>query len=816
MAHAQRGSFQRLDRGVAKPHTGGAVQPRTSGSSGIHARPVPWLAVLRPKTLLLVWLLLVPALPGCGDPAPSGPDARTLAWRADVRPVLGDYCTACHSGAEPDGSLDLEPWAVRDDPPSFEALRGRAGLAERLASHVTGGLMPPPGEMRPEEGARAAFGRWWADQLAAAWAAAPPDPGRVTMRRLSRYEYQRTVKDLLGVDFDAAALFPRDDVGYGFDHIGDVLAMPPILFEKYLAAAETIAERAVWVYDEHTPRRYQAERLRIRGGGRSTGDHAAMSSNGEVVLRLAIGRGGAYAVRVRAWADLYDKVPANMALHVNGKRQVDVPVRAPRRSPDVHQSVVSMPRGEQTLTVAFTNDKWDPKTRRDRNLHIDWIEVQGPLEEGRAELPAAQRRLLVCEPTAGDERTCAQRIFGDLLRRAFRRPPTAVEVERHVGLLLRAMGDGETFTGALRLALQAVLVSPHFLFRVELDERAGPGTQAVPLDDHQLASRLAYFLWSTLPDDTLNTLADAGMLRVNLHEQVTRMLEHPYATSTLVQNFAAQWLELRRLETVAPDPQDYPDFDEGLRASMRQETELVVAALIREDRSILELIDWPYSYVDERLARHYGIEGVAQRGFHRVKLPPERGGILGHASILTLTSYPTRTSPVQRGKWLMDELLGTPPAPPPPGVGSLETQDPSMLKLTLRERLQKHREDPTCAVCHDRMDNLGYGLEEFDPVGALRTGRKRVDSSGVLPDGRTFEGARQLRAILRDDPGFPRCFAEKLLTYALGRGLEPYDRPAVLRIVEEARARGFSVSSFAHAVVASDAFTMRRSAGESR
>lgn len=786
---------------------------------------VPWQSMRHTALTLLLAITcgaLGAACGGDGADQSSGAAVRTATWQAHVQPLLADYCVGCHSGAEPSGALDLDAFGASAIPPDAAGLRAQADLAEKLATHVTGGLMPPPGEMRPEPDAQAAFSAWWTEQLAAAWAAAPPDPGRVTMRRLNRYEYRRTVQDLLGVDYPTQAEFPTDDVGYGFDHIGDVLSMPPILFEKYLDAAERIAREAVYVYDAHTPRHYEAERLTITNKNGSVGGVAALHRNGTVLLPFAVERGGRYTVRVRAWGTRTDEKIPNLRLLHDGRRIQDETVTAPREDPRVHTLSVNLSRGAHELGIAFTNDDYKPRApnpkRRDCNLYIDWIEVQGPLPEGREPLPPAQRRWIACEPSVGEERACAEVIFQGLLRRAYRRAPTKLEVERHVGFVMGAMTDGESFLGAVRLALQAVLVSPHFLFRVELDERSGPGTNAQPVPDHALAARLAYFLWSSLPDEELDDQVDAGTLRINLHDQVTRMLEHPRA-GALVENFAAQWLELRRLDTVAPDPKAYPTFDEGLRTSMRRETELVIGALIREDRSILELLDSPYTYVDPRLARHYGMRSLEGKGFRRVPVTDDaRKGLLGHASILTLTSYPTRTSPVQRGKWLMEEILGTPPAPPPPGVGALETQDPALLKLTLRERLQKHREDPSCAVCHDRMDNLGYGLEVFGPVGNVREryGDVRIDASGTLPDGRSFEGPAELREILKTDPGFPRCFAEKLLTYALGRGLEPYDRPTVLRIVEEARAHGFRFSSFVHAIVATDAFTMRRTAGEPR
>ncbi len=798
-------------------------------------RPRPPLPARTPTACSA--LLLVVLLMGCGDAEPpatsshdvaQGPSAaelaQTAAWRTRIQPMLGDYCVGCHSGAEPEGSLDLDLWASSDAPPTAGVLREEAVLAEHLANHVAGGLMPPPGEPRPDEAARKAFSTWWTDALAAAWAAAPPDPGRVTMRRLNRYEYQRTVKDLLGVDFDTSRTFPSDDVGYGFDHIGDVLSLPPILFEKYLDAAERISDKALVVIDPNAPnaRRHAAEHLAILGGGRAASEGAFFFSNGEVRKSMRFRRTGTYVVRVHASAQQAGPEPARMTVRLDRRVLASHAVKAIVGDPKTYEVKARISAGTYDVAAAFVNDYYKPRhpdpKQRDRNLFIHWVEVQGPLEGAAASLPATHRAIIPCEPAPGEERACAEVVFEKLLRRAYRRPPSAVEIEKHVGLVMRVMAEGEPFTGAVQVALQAVLVSPHFLFRVELDARSGPGTKALPLDDHQLASRLAYFLWSSIPDQELDDLADAGTLRAHLHDQVARMLDHRRA-GALVENFAVQWLELRRLDIAAPDPGRFKTFDEQLRASMRRETELLFQAVVREDRSILDLLDAPFTYVDPLLAKHYGMGDLAGKGFRRVPLVGgKRGGLLGHASILTLTSYPTRTSPVQRGKWLMEEILGTPPPPPPPGVGALEMEDPALIKLTLRERLQKHREDPSCAVCHDRMDNLGYGLEGFDPVGAVRVrdGAVKVDSSGTLPDGRSFAGPKELRQILRDDPGFPRCFAEKLLTYALGRGLEPYDRPAVLRIVEEARTQRLRFSSFIHAIVATDAFTMRRTAGGER
>ena len=767
----------------------------------------PLLAALVPLALLV---------PGCGDDGSSPPAPHELTFAAQVKPVMGEYCVGCHGGEDPDGGLSFERYVAGEAVPGFEELRERTAFFERLAHHVVNGSMPPEGMPVPEAEARDALVAWFTDTIAEAWRVAPPNPGRVTMRRLNRVEYRNTVRDLLGVDYDTGRNFPTDDIGYGFDHIGDVLSMPPLLFEKYLDAAETIAAEAVPLPRHH----YEAERARIAGNGHPRGDQAVLLSVAEVVQRHRVIEAGTYVVRMRVMAQQAGGKNARAVLRVDGKVLLDQEIRSPTGRFEEHEAEVFLTAGMHRLAVQFPEDYYNPKhpdpRKRDRNLHVDWIEIDRVGDVERTETLQLEGRLLSCLPARGEESACAQAILGPLLKRAFRRPPTPVELQRHVALVLESMAAGESFEGGIQTALQAILVAPQFLFRLELDEQSGGSAR--PLDEYELASRLSYFLWASTPDDVLLASAAAGTLRASLHEHVTRMLKDERAR-TLVTNFAAQWLELRRLDTSVPDPRKYKQVTEAMRGWMRQETELFVEAIFREDRSILDLIDAPFTFLNQPLAEFYKRDDVHGGEFRRVDVDPrERGGLLGHASILTITSYPHRTSPVLRGKWVMEELLGAPPPPPPPGVGTLEEQKPEMLKLSVRERLAVHREDPSCAVCHDGMDNLGYGLENYDPVGAWRDrdGANAVDPSGVLPGERAFAGPAELKRILREDPGVPRCFAEKLLTYALGRGLEPYDRPAILQIVREARERRFRFSAFVHAVVATDAFTMRRTAEAAR
>jgi uncharacterized protein DUF1592/uncharacterized protein DUF1588/uncharacterized protein DUF1587/uncharacterized protein DUF1585/uncharacterized protein DUF1595 len=588
-----------------------------------------------------------------------------------IAPFLDRYCLGCHDAKRKRGGVVLE--GQGDEASVLESRK----VFQKVARRIRAREMPPSGKPQPtpEEIEKAlAFIRTALDRPAPE---GQRDPGRVTIRRLNRAEYTRTVRDLLGIDFPAEEQFPSDDVGYGFDNIGDVLSLPPMLLEKYLAAAERIA----------------GEALAPKGEGR--------------------------------------------------KRLLP-------------------------------------------------FEIVG---EGGRKLPIAREAL--------------SRFAG----RAYRRPATAAEVDRI--LALHAAGDSDGgFEAGIRLAVTAILTSPHFLFRVEIDPQPESLTPRA-LGDFELASRLSYFLWGSMPDDELFDLAGRGELAKGpvISAQARRMLADP-KSSALVDDFAGQWLQLRNLRTATPDRKLFPSFDEDLRAAMRKETELFFQTVMREDRSVLEFLDSDWTFLNERLARHYGIAGVAGKEFRRVALADSpRGGVLTQASVLTVTSNPTRTSPVKRGKWVLEQLLGAPPPPPPPGVPELPEGKKAALTGTLRQRMEKHREDPACATCHKGMDPLGFGLENFDAIGAFRDkeGDKPLDVSGVLPDGRTFAGPRELKAVLQGDAAaFRRCLVEKMLTFALGRGLEDGDRAAVERISSSLAWDGNRFSSLVIEIVNSDPFRLRR------
>jgi hypothetical protein len=602
-----------------------------------------------------------PRIAWCADETP----AADLPFADSVAPLLKQYCVRCHGGQEPEAKLALDKYGasgnVQQDFAVWEKVRKM--LAERE--------MPPADEPQPKQAELSLALRGIEAELGRFDCTGASSPGRVTIRRLNRAEYNNTIRDLVGVDFKPAEDFPSDDVGEGFDNIADVLSLPPLLFEKYLAAAETIVERA-----------FADETLRRR--------IAAVQASGDV---------------------------------------------------------------------------------------------------GRTE--AARRNL---------------RAFAS---RAFRRPASDEEIERLIALVRLARDNGSSDEQALQVAVQAVLVSPHFLFRIEFDPQADAKAGVRELNDYEVASRLSYFLWSSLPDDELFELAGKGMLRrPEVREaQVKRMLRDPKSRA-LVENFAGQWLQLRDLANMTPAAEKFPQFDEPLRAAMQRETELFFQTVVQEDRSVLDFLGAEFSFVNERLARHYGISGVSGGEFRRVKLDNGRRGVLTHGSILLLTSNPSRTSPVKRGKWILENILGTPPPPPPPGVPELP-EDAETLG-SLRERLEQHRADESCAVCHRQMDALGFGLENFDAIGAWRDrdGRFEIDPSGVLPGGYEFRTPGQLMQVLIEQKKdeFCRCLASKLLVYAVGRGLRTEDRCAVNGILERLAENEYRFGALVAAIAASDPF----------
>jgi hypothetical protein len=638
-----------------------------------------------------------------------------------------------------------------------------------------------------------------------------PEPGRVTIHRLNRAEYDNTVRDLLVEDLRPAADFPPDDHGFGFDNIADVLATSPLLVEKYELAGANLVSRALEAGPSaQSARRFEAEVLTGSAGG-DAGDAWNLFTNGEITATYPVTTAGEYQITVRAWATQAGTDSARMELRVDGQlvQGYDVPQGA--NAPGTFTARRMFAGGNRSVTVAFTNDFYEPPN--DRNLLVDYVEIEGPLGVRPTE-PAKRARIMICDPAASTAPACARQIFSAFGRRAWRRPLTTDELDRLVALAQVAWTENDPFDVGIGLGLQGILLSPKFTFRVEVDPDLA-ATAPRALDAHELATRLSYFVWSSMPDDTLGGLADSGeLLRPEvLAAQVRRMVRDPKARA-LTENFAGQWLYTRAMPDVHPDYQTYPSWDDELATSMRAETEAFFHSFLVGDVSALDMIDADYSFIDDRLARHYGLTAPGSTTVQRTPLGADRRGLFTQGAILTVTSHARRTSPVKRGKWVMEQLLCTAPPAPPPGVeGIPEEVNPN---ASLRDRFEQHRANPTCASCHAIMDPIGFSLEHFDGVGAFRTKDSGydIDASAVLPDGRSWDGALGLASALKADARVPRCMTEKLFTYALGRGATVEDRRCGLPAIEAGfAASGYRMEQLVTQIVTSPAFTKRRPEG---
>ena len=729
------------------------------------------------------------------------------AFQSAVEPAL-TVCSACHNAQSAAGGLNLK---------GFEGVETVADFREhweKIVQKISTAEMPPPGfpPLDPAvrdallDAARAEF-----DRLDAA---APPNPGRVTARRLNRSEYSNTIRDLLGVRFDARGQFPSDDSGHGFDNIGDVLTISPILMEKYVDAAEVISRRALGADPlPAKPVEWQYE------GNKKT---IQRLGPGMIEARHRVEWAGEYIVRIGLQgARPKDSDPVLLRFERDGEllHEEIVPTEPgeliyfnPYSEAEMR---LYLPAGDSTFRASFVNDNFTDDMEkediydRDKNKYVDAIMFVGPFESDVE--PPSRKKILVCDPNTG--RACVERIISRLARRAYRRPVAADEIAQLMRFVDIADGEGLSTEQGVQLAIQAMLVSPHFLFRIERDD-AAPG-QIHAISDFELASRLSYFLWSSMPDDDLLDLAQAGKLQDDktLKQQVDRMLVDKRAAS-FAENFSGQWLETRNLDSVDPDPELFPTWGPELREAMKMETSLFFDAILRENRPLGDFLDADFTFLNSTLAKHYGIEGISGEEFRRVELATDqRGGILSHASVLTVTSYPTRTSPVIRGKYVLENILGAAPPPPPPDIPALEesTAGPG---ASVRQQLEAHRASPACASCHSRMDALGFGLENYDAIGHWRTeeGENPLDSSGVLPNGQSFETPAELRKILLDGMDeFAGAMTEKTLIYALGRGLEPYDRITVKKIQKSLAEDDYRFQTLVHEVVNSLPFRQRRS-----
>jgi mono/diheme cytochrome c family protein len=775
------------------------------------ATPVPATSTLEPAAP-------APSKPAAeAEPAPTDPIVLgPLDFTRDMKPLLDGYCFKCHGNGKKKGGLALDAWT------SLEIAVQDQKTWKHVLEAVRTGEMPPDDEKQPTLVEREKM-MAWIDRTVFAVDPANPDPGRVTIRRLNRVEYNNTIRDLVGVDFQPADDFPADDSGYGFDNVGDVLSLPPVLFERYLAAAEKVMSLAI--LNDHKPRpaKIYVDLMLIEGGPKTgTTSVARKIDENESKIALELPVAGEYAVQLVAESEKIGGEGAKLEWKFNGQTLRTTELSGRRDAKDTLKAAVRVDKpGTFPLTLRVANPLPKPEMKDGRpvarTLTVRQIRLTSPPQPVKA--PPSQYKIFAPGRGQRNLELAAKAILADFGRRAFRRPLGSAEVERFFWIAKQAEKKGANFEQAVQTALTAILVSPHFLFRGELQLDPDNPKATTPISEWALAARLSYFLWSTMPDDALSTEAAKGTLRKNLTDQVKRMLADPKADA-LVENYASQWLQTRNLQLVQPDARTFPEWDHALATAMQRETELLFQRIMREDRSVLELVGADYSFVNERLARHYRIPGVEGEAFVQVKLPADRpGGILGHGSFLTLTSNPTRTSPVKRGKYVLENLLGTPPPPPPPEVPNLDDKARVELVGTLRQRMEQHRVDPNCASCHARMDPIGFGLEQFDGIGAWRDRDEgaAIDPTGQLVSGEQFQGPAELRAILltKKRGDFLRCSSEKMLTYALGRGLEFYDRLAVEKITRSLE-KNPNFSNLVLEVVNSVPFQKRRGEGDHR
>jgi len=743
---------------------------------------------------------------------PSSQVAKASSFERDIQPLLANNCTTCHNDQLASGGLDLAKFST-----ASSILQHRDGW-ERIVQKVRTGEMPPEGLPRLPVAQIEALVKFVQSEFEKADRNVKPDPGRVTTRRLNRNEYSNTIRDLLAVDFRAERDFPTDDSGHGFDNMSDVLTISPVLMEKYIAAAERIASRAIG--GDPLPKKpveaeYHIKHKTIRRLDASTIEAThRLDWDGEYIVRIGLpGERG------------QDAKPVTLGFWMNGKLlQTSLVETKPSKLEyfDPYSDTelrLALPAGDHVFRAGFINDdfvKTVPEKElfnSKKNKFLNSITFVGPFP-AKVE-KASRKKILTCDPNTGA--ACVDKILSALARRAYRRPVTRAEVAALAKFAAMAKAEGQSMEQGIQLAIQAILVSPHFLFRIERDLDPTDPSKVHKISDLELASRLSYFLWTSMPDDELLSIAEAGKLRQPsvLEAQVKRMLADE-RSSALADNFAGQWLETRNLDSITPDPKKFPEWGPELRDSMKTETRMFFESILRENRPLSDFLDAKYTFLDERLAKHYGIEGVSGGTFRRVELTTDqRGGLLSQASILSISSYPTRTSPVIRGKYLLQNFLGAPPPAPPPDVPTLDEEAVGNAG-SLRQQLEKHRSNATCASCHNRMDVLGFGLENYDAIGKWRTmdGKFPVDISGTFPNGKSFSTPAEMKVLLKEElPDFARCIIEKMLTYSLGRGLEKYDRKTIDDIGRKLSASGYQFQTLISEIVQSLPFQSRRGEG---
>ena len=774
----------------------------------------------------------------------QGAATQSAAASASHAALVKTYCATCHSDRTRSGELSLEHADLADIPKNTE-------VWEKVIRKVRAGMMPPAGMPRPDAATLDAFVAHLETTIDRA-AAASPRPGRTALHRLNRAEYANAIRDLLALEIDATALLPPDDESSGFDNIADVLTVSPSLMERYLSASWNISRAALGNVNI-TPGTV-IYRVRPDLSQDQHIDGMPPGTRGGMRVEHTFPVDGEYIIRLRLWRNTFDLMrgmedPHDIEIAMDGVRLTVVTVGGRddfgkmAENPGTFGAdldkrlTVRLPVKAGTHTIWATTVLRSHATRDDLikpfirttvdgldimgDPSVDRITVEGPYAASGPGESASRKKILSCTPssrrssqeTEASEVGCARQILTTLARQAYRKPVDNATTDVLMDFYAKGRKSGGHFDRGIESALQFILASPEFLFRVEPDPARAPGA-VYQLGDLALASRLSFFLWSSLPDEQLIAIAAQGRLRqpAVLEAQVRRMLADP-RSKTLIDNFAEQWLHLRNLKNSNPDLGAFPDFDDNLRQAMREETELFFDSIMREDRSVMDLLNADYTFVNERLARHYGIPNIYGSRFRRVPVADEaRRGLLGQASILTVTSYPNRTSPVERGKWILTNLLGVPPQPPPPNIPPLPESGTEGKTVSLRERMERHRANPVCAGCHRAMDPIGFAMENFDGIGRWRVRQdgQPIDVSGTLFTGAKLDGVNGLRQELSRRPDvFVGVLTERMLTYAVGRGLEHYDMPAVRTIVRDARAAKYRFSSIVLGVARSVPFQMK-------
>ncbi len=777
--------------------------------------------------------------------APAADAATHRAW-------LNKYCVGCHSTRSPQPAND----PVNLETASLDNLLPHAATWERVLRKLNVRAMPPQGSPHPTEPEYAKFTAWLSESLDRAWAG-KSTPGRYVVHRLNRVEYRNAIRDLLALDVDVSSLLPNDGGDFGFDNIAVALRTSPMLLDGYLTAAQRISTLAVGDplaapgTTEYSINRDFSQNAHVDG--------LPLGTRGGRVVRHVFPADGEYKLfgrLVRGIEEGYAGVESNDLPHtfvitVDGAEVFSAPIGGPEdhkvQAKDMNEAraIIDARMTARVIVTAgphdvgFTfrerpgqpQDVWQPAQRDSQEIHfiggqpkLKTVGIEGPYKVTGVSATPSRDRLFVCRPAtakggaAADESACARRILSNLARRAYRRPVVAADLDAPMAFYTDARASGSSFDAGIRAGVARILASPNFTYRIERDQPGAKPGAAHNISDVELASRLSFFLWSSIPDERLLDLAIAGRLRQPgvLAAEMRRMIADKRADS-LVSNFAGQWLQLRNLEAkVRPDILTFPDFDDNIRDAFRRETELLFSHIVRENRSALELLSADYTFVNERLARHYGIPGVYGTRFRKVPVTdPNRRGLLGHGSILSMTSVATRTSPVFRGKFVLSTFLNTPPPPPLPNVPSLEesAKGAATKPRTVREQLDVHRASPTCAGCHRVIDPVGFALENFDPVGRWRTtgdDGAPLDTGGVLADGSKVNGPAALRNVILSRPeAFATTLTERLMTYALGRGVEPSDMAVIRRIVKNSAQRNYALQSIINGIVESAPFQMR-------